>query len=111
MTVTVRAIVPAQQIPIGQATLYTAAGCKTIIDKFTVTNTSASNASLFVYLVPPGGTPSTGNTIIKGRTILPGETYLCPEMVGQSLEAGGYIATLASAAVTFTVSASGREVT
>lgn len=111
MTVTVRAIIPAQQIPAVQTVLYTATGCKTIVDKFTVTNTGGTNVGLIVYLTPPGISASVANMIIKSRTILPSETYLCPEMVGQSLESGGGIVVQASTAAVLTLSASGREIT
>jgi len=49
--------------------------------------------------------------ILKTRTIVPAETYQCPEMVGQVLEAGGFISTLAGTATSLTITASGREIT
>jgi len=42
---------------------------------------------------------------------VPGETYLCPELVGQVLESGGFISTLAGTASALTFTASGREIT
>ena len=44
MTVTVKNIIPRKQAENVQTTQYTASNCKTIIDKFTVTNTSAAGA-------------------------------------------------------------------
>jgi hypothetical protein len=41
---------------------------------------------------------------------VPGETYLCPELVGQALEPGGFISTIASAATALTLRVSGREI-
>ena len=49
--------------------------------------------------------------VIDDKTIVPGETYLCPELVGQSLEPGGFISTIASAATALTFRVSGREIT
>lgn len=111
MTVTVKNIIPPKQAEAAQTTQYTAVGVKTIIDKFTITNTSLVNVAISVNLVVSGGTPGDSNLILKTRTVAPNETYLCPELVGQSLEPGGFISTLAGAATSLTISASGREVT
>ena len=46
---------------------------------------------------------------LKG--VAAGETYTCPEVVGQILEAGGFISTLAGSATSITIMASGREIT
>lgn len=111
MTVVVLNIIPRKQAENTQTTQYTAVNCKTIIDKFTVTNTSGANATLSVNLVASGATAGDGNLVLKSRTVTPGETYLCPEVVGQTLESGGFVSTLSSAAGSLTISASGREVT
>jgi len=111
MTVTVKNIIPAKQAEAVQTAQYTANNCKTIIDKATVTNTSAANATLSVNLVASGGAAGAGNLIVSARAIAPGETYTCPELVGQSLEPGGFISTLASTAAALTIRASGREIT
>ena len=111
MTVTVRNIIPRKQAEATQTTQYTAVNAKCVIDKFTVTNTSAANATISVNLVASGGTPGDNNLVTKARAIVPGETWSAPELVGQVLESGGYISTIASAAATLTISASGREIT
>jgi len=111
MTVTVKNLIPRKQAEAAQTTQYTALNCKTIIDKFTVTNTSASNVTFSVNLVASSDTAGAQNLIIDTRTIVPGETYLCPELVGQTLESGGFISTLAGTATSLTISSSGREVT
>ena len=111
MTVTIRNIIPAKQAEATQTAQYTAANCKAIIDKFTATNTSASNVALSVNLVTSGGTPSAANLIVNSRTIVPGECYTFPELVGQSIEASGFISTIASSAASLTIRASGREIT
>jgi hypothetical protein len=111
MAVTVKNLIPAKQAEAAQTTQYTATNCKAIIDKFTVTNTNTVNVTFSVNLVASGGSAGTANLIVKTRSIVPGETYLCPELVGQVLEAGGFISTLAGTATSLTIAASGREVT
>jgi hypothetical protein len=111
MAVTVKNIIPAKQAENTQTAQYTATGCRTIIDKFTVTNTSASNVTIAVNLVASGGSAGVSNLVLDEKNIVPGETYLCPELVGQVLEPGGFISTLAGAATSLTIRASGREIT
>lgn len=111
MTVTVKNIIPRKQVENIQTGQYTANNCKTVIDKFTVTNTTAGNVVFSCNLVAFGGVAGTANLVLSARTIAPGETYTCPELVGQSLEAGDFISTLAGTATALTISASGREIT
>lgn len=111
MTITVKNIIPRKQAENAQTAQYTAENCKTIIDKFTVTNTSTANVNFSVNLVAAAGAAGAANLVLKTRAVAPNETYTCPELVGQVLEAGGFISTLASAATALTISASGREIT
>jgi len=111
MTVTVKNIIPRKQAEGAETTQYTANGCKTIIDKFTVTNTTAGTVAITVKLIASGGSPGASNTVISAKGIAAGEAYTCPELVGQTLEPGGFISTLAGAATSLTISASGREIT
>ena len=109
--VTIKNIIPPKQALAVQTDQYTATNCKCIIDKFTVTNTSAANVTFSVNLVASGETAGDANLVLKAKTVVPNETYTCPELVGQVLEAGGTISTIAGAAASLTISASGREVT
>jgi hypothetical protein len=111
MTVSIKVLIPAKQAESSQTTQYTATNCKAIIDKFTITNTSAGNVTISVNLVTVSGSPSASNLIMETRAIAPDETYTCPELVGQALEPGGFISTIASAATSLTIRASGREIT
>jgi len=111
MTVLVKNIIPRKQAEGAQTAQYTAVNCKTIIDKFTVTNTSAGNVTFSTNLIAEGGASGDSNLVLKLRAIAPGDTYTCPELVGQTLESGGIISTFASAAASLTISASGREIT
>lgn len=111
MTVTVLNIIPRKQAENAQTTQYTSTLCKTVIDKFTVTNTTSGNVAFSCNLVASGGSAGASNLVISSRSIAPGETYLCPELVGQSLEPSGFISTLAGAAASLTISATGRQIT
>lgn len=111
MSVTVKNIIPRKQAESSQTTQYTATNAKCIIDKFTVTNTSSSNTTISINLVPFGGTAGVDNLVTKTRSIVPNETWSAPDVVGQVLESGGFISTIASAASALTISASGREIT
>jgi hypothetical protein len=111
MTVTVKVLIPAKQAENAQTTQYTATNCKTIIDKFTVTNTSAGNVTFSVNLVTSGGSAGASNLILDTRSIAVDECYTCPELVGQALDSGGFISTIAGAATSLTIRVSGREIT
>jgi hypothetical protein len=111
MTVIIKVLIPAKQAENAQTTQYTATNVKTIIDKFTATNTTAGNVTISVNLVTSGGTAGVSNLIVDNRSLVPDETYTFPELVGQGLEPGGFISTIASAATSLTIRATGREIT
>lgn len=111
MGVLVKTLIASKQAENVQTTQYTATNAKAIIDKFTATNTSATNVTLSVNLVTSGGSAGVTNLIVDARAIAPDETYTFPELVGQVLESGGFISTIASAATSLTIRASGREIT
>lgn len=110
MAVTVKALIPAKAAENSQTTQYIAVNCRAIIDKFTATNTSGANASLSVNIVASGGSAGSTNLIVDTRTLAPDETYTFPELVGQVLDNGSFISTIASAASSLTIRASGREI-
>ena len=110
MAVTLKVLVPPKQLENAQTSQYTATNVRAIIDKATITNTSGSNVTVSVNLVTVSGSAGASNLIIDTRTIVPDECYLCPELVGQVLEAGGFISTIAGAGTSLTMRVSGREV-
>ena len=111
MTVQVKPIIPRKHAEAIETTQYTAPDVKAvIIDKFTLTNTSLAPASISISLPAVGELPGDENTVLHQRIVSPGETYHCPELVGQVLLAGGFISTVASAANSIVLSASGREI-
>ena len=111
MTVYVKNLVPAKIAEASQTTQYTANGVTTIIDKFTATNYSAAAATISVNLVTTGGAAGNLNLITKTKTLQPSEVYTFPELVGQVLNAGDFISTLAGTASSINIRVSGREVT
>lgn len=110
MTVTSKTLIPSKQAENAQTTQYTAVNCTTIVDKFSVTNTTAGNVTFSINVVTSAGAAGSGNLVLNLRSIAPKETYLCPEVVGQVLLAGDFISTIAGAATSLTIRASGREI-
>lgn len=87
------------------------AGARTIIDKFTGTNTTGAPATLTINLVASGGAASASNRIVSAKSLAAGECYTFPEVVGHVLNPGDFISTNAGTAAAITIRASGREVT
>lgn len=110
MTIVVSAIIPAKTAENTQTTQYTSTGVSTIIDKFTATNYSASPATISVNLVTSAGSAGNDNLITKTKTLLASEVYTFPELVGQVLNAGDFISTIAGTASAVNIRASGRVI-
>ena len=112
MSVVSKPIIPAKNAENAQTTQYTAGvGVRTIIDKFTGTNYSAAAVTLSVNLVTSADSAGNQNLIVKTKSLAAGETYTFPELVGHVLNPGDFISTIASAATSVNIRASGREVT
>jgi hypothetical protein len=111
MTVQVKVLIPAKNAENSQTTQYTSTNVTTIIDKFTATNYSGAAETLSVNLVTSSYSAGNDNLIVKTKTLQPTETYTFPEIVGQVLNAGDFISTIASAATSINIRASGREIT
>lgn len=110
MPVNQKVLIQSKHAEATQTAQYAASGLKAVIDKFTVTNTSANDADISVNLVPTSGTANASNLVIKARTLAPGETYTSPELAGHALDQGNFISTLASAAGSLVIRCSGREI-
>ena len=110
MTVTVSVLIPAKIAENAQTSQYVSTGVSTIIDKFTATNYSAGAVTLSVNLVTAADTAGNQNLIVKAKTLQAGETYTFPEIVGSALSPSGFISTLASAATSINIRASGRVI-
>lgn len=110
MTVTVRTLVPSKQAENAQTTQYTAVNCKAIIDKATITNTTSGNVTFSANVVTSAGVAAAGNLVVNLRSIAPKECYALPELIGQVLEPGDFLSTIAGAATSLTLRVSGREI-
>ena len=110
MTIVVNVLIPAKIAEATQTTQYTSNGLKTIIDKFTATNYSASAATISINLVTRAGTAGNSNLITKTKTLQPSEVYTFPELVGQVLNDGDFISTLAGTATAINIRSSGRQI-
>ena len=112
MAITAKALFNPLQAAATEVSQYvTPAATRTIIDKFTGTNTTGAGATLTVRLVPSGGAAGVTNTIVSAKNLAVGETYTFPEVVGHVLNPGDFISTIAGTAAAITIRASGREVT
>ena len=111
MTVIVKTLVAPVQLSSAQTTQYTTpAATRCIIDKATATNTDTVARTFSVNLVQSGGSAGAANLVLDNKSLQPDETYLCPELVGQVLDPGAFVSTIASAASAITFRVSGREV-
>ena len=110
-------IVPAKYAEAAQTVQYTvsgdpqAASVNVIIDSFSVTNVGSGEREFSCNLVPKNGSVDNSNLILDARVIAEGETYNCPELVGQTLNDGDFISTLASVASSLVIRVSGRLIT
>lgn len=111
MAITVKTLVPSKQVENAQTVQYTANECTAVIDKATVTNTSVNNVAFSANLVTAAGSASSANRVVNSRPIAPNETYALNELVGQVLQAGDFLSTIAGAATSLTLRVSGREIT
>lgn len=110
MTVIAKVLIPAKIAENSQTTQYTATGVTTVIDKFTATNYSAATVTISVNLVTSGDTAGNQNLIVKTKSLQAGETHTFPELVGHVLAPSGFISTIAGAATSINIRASGREI-
>lgn len=116
MTTTAINLIPSKFAENTQSVQYTVSSpqnqtVRAVIDSFTLTNVSGSAVTFSCNLVNEDDSAGSDNLVLPAREIQPGETYLCPELVGQVLEDGAFISTLCSASSSVVMRASGREIT
>lgn len=110
MTVTVKTLFEAQYAPATQTVMYTADGVKTIIDKFTATNSSASAATISINVVAAIDSTGYQNLMTAAKNLQSHEVYTFPELVGHVLDDGDRITLTSNTASAIVIRASGREV-
>lgn len=109
--VTAKPLFEALQAAAADTVQYTTPGAtKTIVDKFTGTNTTGAAATITVFITV-AAVGAAANTIVSAKSIAPGECYTFPELVGHVLTAGDLIRTSSGTANAITIRASGREIT
>lgn len=92
-----------------QTNQYIANGVKTTILAVTLNNSGSSGAFVTINIVPSAGTASAANQLVSSRYLAPGESYSCPEIVGQVLSPGAKLSAVASIASTIVIRVSGKE--
>ena len=111
MTTTAKAIIETKRANDTLATEYTCSVLKTIVDTFTATNTTASNATISVNLVPQGVSVGDSNCVVHEKILTPGQIYRAYSVIGQTLEEGDSISVVSNTADAVTIRSSGREIT
>ena len=111
MTVQSDVLISSSRVPSAAANSYTSTGRKTIVDIYTVTNTSGAGATFSAWVVPASGTPDDTNKIIDVQTVASHECLPIEGLIGRRLNAGESIYTEASIADVLTHRAEGRGVT
>lgn len=112
MSVTAKTLISAKYAASGVNTEYTAPGAtRVILDKFTATNTDSSARTITIHIVPNGGSVGGDNMLISAFSIPANEIKDFSELQNHILNAGDYIAVVASVASKVVIRASGREVT
>lgn len=109
MTVTAKALAEIVSEPAAETTLYTAPpATRTILDKFTSTNTTGAAVAVTVKLVASGNVVGSTN-ILATTNLAANSTYTWPEVVGHVMNTGDFLSVLAGAVgVNFRLS--GREI-
>jgi len=92
------------QIALTDTTLYTCpANTAARVLKCTVTNDTTTATTISFNKVPSGGSVAVTNLIMNLRPIGGLETYECPEVVGQVLDAADLLSAIAGVADQLTV--------
>lgn len=111
MSVTPKCIIDAVYAASSDTVVYTApGGTKTIIDKFTATNTDAGSQTLNVNIIPSAGSVGASNLVIDALPIATLVTKDFSELQNQILNPGDKISVKASIASKIVIRGSGREV-
>lgn len=111
MSITAKALVGTKYAS-GSVTLeYTVpSSTRTIIDKFTATNTDSSARTLTVHIVPLADSQGAQHTVVKAKSIAADETFDFTSIQNQILNAGDKFYVTASVGSVVTIRLSGREV-
>ena len=111
MTIVAKRLVEGVELTNADVTQYTSpALTKTVIKAANVVNRTAGAVSITVNLVPSGGAVANANLVISALSIPAGQSYQCPELINQVLEAGDFLSAKASAGASLDFTASGVQI-
>jgi len=100
------------QLTASTATYYTVgANTNTIIDSAIASNSTGTNRTITIYLVPSGGTADNTNIAVVSTVVPANSDISLSRLVLQALSAGGTIQAKSDAATAVTLRMSGREQT
>lgn len=110
MAVTTAKLVQTKFVEGAEATQFTATSV-TIIDAVTLVNTGTAAALVSLGIVPDGGTAASSNRLVFSHAIRANESFLCPEIVGQVMNANEFLSGISSVSDSVTLMVSGRVIT
>lgn len=100
-------LIPTTQLSTSNAILFTAGAGTTVVRRLSLTNVSASVATVTLYRVASGTTATGSNTVTSAVSIAPGQTYCPPEWNGVTLATGDSIQGFAGTATSINITAGG----
>lgn len=86
-------------------------GIIAVVGKASFTNTSSGEVAVTAYIVPTGETASDTYIIADARVLQVRQTWSCPDMEGQVINAGGTIQYFCNTPNAVTAIISGVEIT
>jgi hypothetical protein len=111
MSVTAKTLIESKFASNSSVTEYTApASTRTIVDKFTATNTDSGAVTITIYLVPSGDSFEDSNMVVKTKSVAAAATADVTELKNHVLNTGDLIVVVASVNNKMVIRASGREV-
>ena len=112
MAVTPKPLINSKFASNSNTTEYTTpSNTRTIIDKFTATNTDSGAVTLSVHIVESGASVGDSKLVIKTHSIAAGATKDFSELQNHILAPGDFISCVASVASKVVIRACGREAT
>ena len=111
MTISSKALVKSKTLENSTTTQYTASNVTAVIESPTVTNVSASAATVSFWLVASGDSAADDNLIVDAKSIAAGATVTISALIGKVIESGDFLAASAGTASAITLNISGLEMT
>lgn len=112
MSTTFKKFVGGEVLGTSASTGYTApTGIISVVGKASFTNTSSGEVAITVYVVPSGQSASDTYIIADAKVLQIRQTWSCPDIEGQVINAGGTIQYFCNTASAVTAIISGVEIT